>query len=572
MLASEPASLAEWSRQRRALALVLQRLAELARSRDDQAAASALDSSVTRLLGGRLTLAILGEFKRGKSTLINALLDEEVVPVGVIPMTSAPLWVEYGQERQTLVEFHDVRLIEVGFRELLEYATETGNPGNQKGVVAVRIRYPAAILKSGVILIDTPGIGSVHAHNTKAAYEQLRHADAAVLVLSVDSPASQAELDFLAAAEPQVSRVVFCLNKADRLTVDELTQSAAFVRRALSAARGGTEPTLFPISARLRDAGFQQFKAALERFLVDDRGRFLIERARNVASLYLKREEQAVELQKAALQLTSEELERRVELLHRRMREVGRQRLEVVELLGGDLARLTSATVDPSVDRFRASGEQRLAEVVEAEINLRAGGLRRRLDKRLVEEIPKLVGGWIDELERELTPAIREVADRHAARTNQLIGEARELLGEVLGVALYELTLPDDLVSRSERLVLETSQQLALDVVSSALKRLAPGRLGVMLARRDALRQGAELVDRHCGRVRHDVAERLKTRGKKWSEELGAALVGLESSVMRAVEEAVAARADGEGAVASGVALLTTSQTELGRLRDVIQG
>lgn len=133
MLGSEPAPLREWGRQRLELVRILKRLAELADGRGDDAATAALQGSFTRLSEGRLTLAILGEFKRGKSTLINALLDAEVMPVGVIPTTSTSLWVEYGDDPQLLVEFEGGRLVEVSFEELLEYATETGNPGNQRG-------------------------------------------------------------------------------------------------------------------------------------------------------------------------------------------------------------------------------------------------------------------------------------------------------------------------------------------------------------------------------------------------------------------------------------------------------
>ncbi len=571
MLFSEPAPLREWGRQRLELVRILKRLAELSDGRGDDAATAALKGSFTRLTEGRLTLAILGEFKRGKSTLINALLDADVMPVGVIPTTSTSLWVEYGDDPQLLVEFEDGRLVEVGFEELLEYATETGNPGNQRGVARALIRYPAPILRSGVILIDTPGIGSIHAHNTRAAYEELSQADAAVFVLSIDSPASQAELDFLASAGPQVSRVVFCLNKADLLTPEELAQSVAFVRRALSSARAAEGVTVFPISARLRDEGFQEFRAAMERFLVDDRGRFLIERAVAVAGLYLKREQQAHQLRLAALRLPGEELDARLELLRSRLEEVGRQRIEVEEVLAGDFRRLMADTVDPSIGRFRESGERRLKEVVDVEIARHSGDLRGRLDKRLGEEIQRLVEIWMDQLELELDPAIHTVADRHSSRTNQLIRVARESVGELFGLDLSELSLPTDLESRSERLVLAASQQLALSLVSSAVRGLVPGRWGAKVARRDAVLQGAELVDRHCGRVRHDVAERLKLLGAKWTGEFGAVLVGLERSVTRAMERAVAARADGEPAVAAARALLADSADELKELEAAVR-
>ncbi len=551
MEAGVGSALREWQQRRDGMVLALRRLGAFIEDRGDQSVAAFILAAAERLAQGRLTLAVLGEFKRGKSTLINSLLEAPVLPVGVIPMTSIPLRLEYGEEALAVVELEEGGGLSIDLGELAAYGTETGNPRNLKRVRGISIHHPAAILRRGVILVDTPGIGSVHAHNTQVAYEQLRDADAAIFVLSVDSPASLAEVEFLGAARDHVGRIFFVLNKADLLTSEELAQSADFVRGVLAEAGGTSGVRLFPMSARRRDQGFASFMAALEHFLVEERGEFLLARARAVLDLGAASARNEVNLERAALSLTSEEAARRVVMLGERLAEIRRRGLEAEEVLAGDLRRLVASVVDPSIGRFRQVGGERVASRVEAELASPAPDRARRLEQALSETVRELVAAWLAALERELEDALSEVAVRHSQRTNQLISTAVQAVSEVLQVDLFELTLAAALAPPSQRIVLVDDQVLALELVSSALKRLVPGRLGVDLARRDALRRGEELVDRHCGRVRHDVTERLRAREATWREELRQGLESLERSVQRATEIAAKAQSEGVSVVAS---------------------
>ena len=541
-----PQALGDWQQRRGELMQALARLGDIARASGDRSEERTLSQARERLGAGRLTLAILGEFKRGKSTLINSLLGADVMPVGVIPMTSVPLSVRYGERPRALVDLADASQLEIALEELPAYATEVGNPGNRKGALGVQMEYPAQLLESGVILIDTPGIGSSHAHNTSSAYSLLRQADAAVFLLSVDSPASQAELDFLAEVRNQVSHLTFALNKVDLLSESELAQSVAFVRSALGEALGDQEPTVFPISARLRDQGFAELERALDRFLVEDRGRFLLQRARSVAERSLGRQRQGLAVKMAAINLSSAELERRVALLDDRLGDVARQRVEAEELLAGDMKRLVKSTVDPSAALFCQDGEELLRLAVGQEVAEGRSQLRQRLERAVVKLIRRELNRWIDRLEGELVAALAEVAQRHAARANALARKVVEIASEVFEVDLEQVTLPTSLEPRSQRLLLIDEPELALERISTALRGAAPGRMGVLLAERYALRRGSELIDRHRGRVHHDVVERLGAREREWRREMAQALEEIEQTVRRAATFAQRSRSEGE--------------------------
>lgn len=137
-------------------------------------------------------LVVAGQFKRGKSSIINALLGAELLPVGVVPLTSVVTILSAGEVTQVEVAFEDGRIEAAAVEQLAEYVTEKGNPKNVKAVREVHIRHPSAWLRGGVRLIDTPGIGSVYRHNTDVAYGFLPKADAVLFVLSVDQPLGQA--------------------------------------------------------------------------------------------------------------------------------------------------------------------------------------------------------------------------------------------------------------------------------------------------------------------------------------------------------------------------------------------
>jgi hypothetical protein len=137
-----------------------------------------LDALRERFAQNRLQLAALGQFKRGKSTFINALLGAPLLPIGVLPLTAVPTFIAWGPQPLVRVRFNDKHPVEQltsdepgSIREFLfRFVTEEANPENRLGVARVDLSYPAPLLADrGTVLIDTPGVGSTYRHNTEAA-------------------------------------------------------------------------------------------------------------------------------------------------------------------------------------------------------------------------------------------------------------------------------------------------------------------------------------------------------------------------------------------------------------------
>ena len=156
-------------------------------STDDRAE---LDALRDRLRDRRLRVLVAGEAKRGKSTLVNAMLGRAALPSGVTPLTALATTVLHGNDENVRAVFTDGHAENLPLSALDDLVTERGNPGNCRNVASVTVSVDAPILARGVELVDTPGTGSVYAHNTSAAEAALDTMDAAVFVLTADPPAS----------------------------------------------------------------------------------------------------------------------------------------------------------------------------------------------------------------------------------------------------------------------------------------------------------------------------------------------------------------------------------------------
>ena len=185
------------------------------------AARDRLLSLRNRFEEGRFHLAVLGQFKRGKSTLLNALLGHSLLPTSVVPLTAIPTFVQYGPDLRICVRYRNGkpaeefagRSIEEAAKILEGFVTEECNPKNRLGVMQVDVLHPAPILQHGVVLIDTPGVGSTFTHNTRATLNFLPQCDAALFVVSADPPLTEVEVEFLKVVKSKVARTVLHLQQ-----------------------------------------------------------------------------------------------------------------------------------------------------------------------------------------------------------------------------------------------------------------------------------------------------------------------------------------------------------------------
>jgi predicted GTPase len=242
----------------------LNELAALGTERDREQLVALLD----RLAAARLRVLVAGEAKRGKSTLVNALLGRDVLPSGVTPLTAVTTTVRYGDDEHTEVRFLDGHDEKHPLAALADLVTERGNPGNRRGIASVTAYLAAPILTDGVELVDTPGTGSVFEWDTRTAHEALDSMDAAVFVLTADPPVSASERDLLRTVAGLSVTTFAVLNKADHLDEPGLAEAVEFTRQVLSEV-GGHPETVYAMSARAALGGGDAWPGTADR---TDRG------------------------------------------------------------------------------------------------------------------------------------------------------------------------------------------------------------------------------------------------------------------------------------------------------------
>src|ERR1035441_10379109 len=181
-------------------AQALDRLAAMAEQLGEGTIGADVQQLVARIKQGRFFVACVGQFKRGKSTLLNALVGEPILPAGVVPVTTVPTLLRYGNTRAARVLI-DARWRTIRLEDLPQYVSEELNPENTKQVAGVEVFLPSPLLAGGMCLVDTPGIGSVFSGNTETTKDFIPQIDAAILAVGADPPISGEELALIEAVD-----------------------------------------------------------------------------------------------------------------------------------------------------------------------------------------------------------------------------------------------------------------------------------------------------------------------------------------------------------------------------------
>jgi len=177
-----------------------------------------LEPAINRFELGLFRLVVMGEIKKGKSSFINALLGEpELLPTASDVATSTVFKVIYGPEKRFKVFFQpDVDTNrrpeprDIAAASLQDYGTEKGNPNNTKRVDFIGIELPHPLLKEGLVIVDTPGVGGLFKAHRDITWRYAPNADAICFVVdSTESVVSKDELDFLKELTAKVTKKLF---------------------------------------------------------------------------------------------------------------------------------------------------------------------------------------------------------------------------------------------------------------------------------------------------------------------------------------------------------------------------
>ena len=554
-----------------------------------------LVSLAGRLEEGRFHLAVLGQFKRGKSSLLNAFLGEALLPTSVVPLTAIPTFLQHGPESLVRVSYQDDRPAEE-FQgkpaEELHYilhglVTEEGNPSNRLGVLQVEISHPAATLKHGVVLIDTPGIGSTFTHNTEATLNFLPQCDAALFVVSADPPLTEVEAEFLKEVRSRVSRLFFIFNKVDYLDEQEKAAALEFFRKVLRekiglnndvpvlcvSARQGLAGKVFDKPDLWIQSGLDEVEKHLMGFLVSEKTSTLHQALGKKVRDVLEDVVMRLRLGIRSLQMPLHDLEKRLQVFDKELKSAQGQRTSAQDQLAGDSKR-TLKLLEERAETLRQTSAKHLDRVVEESFaTVKNGKINEKsvLDE-LAEEVTSFFQDSAEEVSRGFGDHVTETLRPHQQRADELIESIRRAAAELFDIPYHAPESSDafEMKRRPHWVLRKRVPTLPIVVPEEALDKLLPARIRINRMKKRLSRQIDTLVRHNVENLRWATLQNLNDGFHRFALTLDQRFVETIAATHGAIEATYVKRREHAEAIMDDVARMEASAADLTKICEKI--
>lgn len=551
----------------------LLRLAELAEEFEAEQVAAEARSVAERVSEGRFYVACIGQFKRGKSSILNALVGASVLPTGVVPVTAVPTIVRYGSPATARVRFAAGGWMDIPVQIVDEYVSEEKNPENAKHVAALEIFVPSPLLATGMCFVDTPGLGSVFTGNTAATQAFIPHIDAALVVIGADPPLAGEELVLVEAVARHVQDLIIALNKADRTSDTERTAAMAFAQRQLEKRLQHAVHPFFEVSAveqlERRGTGrdWAKLVASLTHF-AQGSGRRLI-RAACERGLERISEQLLVIIteEREALQRPIEESETRISVMKQTIADAERSMRELGYLFMAEQQHISDMFVDHHKTFLVRAMPQAHKEF---DVSLQStsgclGPLYRRRIFREAQELARLhVVPWLKPEQEEAEEEYRRVALRFVEMANEFLKKLANARIPELARMPHALDPESGFRVRSEFTFLDF---LEVAQPASPLRWLADLILGLVGARRFIKNDGRKFLTRllefNSTRVQSDILNRVQESRARLETEIRKLLHEVSRIAEQALARAKKVREEGAPAVQAELQRLDSLEQEV---------
>jgi GTP-binding protein EngB required for normal cell division len=191
---------------------------------------STLSMILDRLEDNSFEIAMFGRVSCGKSSLLNAILETDVLPVGVTPITAFPTRLAYAESPAVNVWFANRSTERYEISLLPEFVAEQLNPGNEKHVTRIVVQLGSPRLRGGITFVDTPGLGSLATQGAAETLAYLPRCDLAVVLIDAGSTLTPDDLQTIQILYNAAIPVTVLLSKADLLTAQERSRVIEYVK------------------------------------------------------------------------------------------------------------------------------------------------------------------------------------------------------------------------------------------------------------------------------------------------------------------------------------------------------
>jgi len=513
---------------------------------------------LARVRDGLFYVACVGQFKRGKSSLINALLGDAILPAGVAPVTTVITVVRHGPDRSARVRFAAGDWQDIPLDDLALYVTEEQNPENAKAATAVEVFLPSELLATGMCLVDTPGIGSVFAGNTEATRAFVPHVDAALVVLGADPPISADELSLVEEISRQCRDLLFVMNKADKLADADRQEAADFTRRVLAERAGKPQVPLFEVSALERQNGpgpardWPALVRALEA-LARQSGSELVQAAEERGlALLAGRLGHHLDEDLGALLRPLDESERRVESLRAFVAEAERSLGDLGYLFTAEqerLGRIFFERMEAFLTGAKPEARRELSGALRAVPGLRGPALRRRAIDQAEEISTRRLDAWLAEAQPAAEALYVEATTRFVDLANSFL-ERLVASGEPAVAGLPRTVSPEAGFRVRSRLHYVSLTPLTTRTPLGAMVDLLRSREQQLRVLEREIGEYLEtLLFANANRIANDFDDRVLESRRRFQFEIQSYLTEMAATAEQALARARERRAQGSLAV-----------------------
>jgi len=553
-----------YTRAKQAIANVVRRLDAHFRHSGDELRATACRELMVKLAEDRFTLAVLGQFNRGKSSLMNAIMGRHILPTGVLPLTSAITVLRFGSHEQLVIERRGWSFPETApFSALPSYVTQQGNPGNEKQVQRVYVELPLPFLRRGLEFVDTPGVGSAVDANTATTMEFLPRCDAALFVTSVDTPLTAVETDLLSKLRQYVRKIIFIINKTDLLDAEECQEVVAYIIGALQRQMGTTSLRAYATSSKkglaakvarddeaYRQSGLGTVEEAIASFLAVEKASTFLVAILDKAATIASREARELDAAGQAQAISSEVLQEKLSQLQNRFRQLKDDRGRGLLQLRQQARQRATETMDAEFSAFVAQQMPEVLEQVDRVVNQShdwwpSGAAQHAADRMLGyfwEKLTEWINSQQPRLEREINQATGQAKASLESKLVTIPSAAVSVMG---GITDDPAEKPDD----GEPLP-------SLDLPSLTLRKpqwspRIPGTLKCIpmpLGRRRVRECLRSQVEEAIAACRNEASRAVDRCMNQAVDELASAVDGLASRAESCLTKAWSAQAAGVGA------------------------
>lgn len=496
-------------------------------------------------------LSVLGQFKRGKSTLINALLGEDILPTGVLPLTAIITSLHYSENKMAEVIFNNGEKKIINYKNICQYVTEKENPQNCKEIKEVDIYYPSPLLKKGVILVDTPGIGSIYKNNTEITENYLYRADVVIFVLAVDPPMTEKEMDFLNEVKEIANKVIFVLNKIDIVSESDLEKIINFSKKTIIDRLNIDESELdfYPISAEEmqkysgREIGeSKEFLKALEEMIIKQKGKIIIDSVNDKLKIIIEHLIFNVELEMKILHEPLESLENKVEKLYDKLKKIKTRKKQIVYLFKGEIERILNILKN-DINNLNDKQSKRLLLKAEKElVNIKGNNIQAEIQDFLEEEIKIIFEEWRKAEKEKLDQLLYKESNKFVENINSIIENIQQIFVDLFNLEFFKMIPVDEMAASKDFYYHIKDLDLfypKLDILT--FSAFLPSFIKKPIIKKKIKEEVLRQVDKNCGRISYDFKKRINESSRKfisnWEKEVDNLIEEIKTIIEKSKKE-----------------------------------